>query len=150
MLSGSSLQESEDGRRFRACPWRRGGDGLSRLPTRHSPHQGRAASLQLPVHSLEGSGRAPAYLGSGTRALGQGEAPAGRLGPERQAVPDLDVLLQDQAAAEGALPLCAIPGGESRVAPWANSALSLEAGGWEVLGVTGSGGAGITCRDTHA
>lgn len=56
---------------------------------------------------------ASAYLGSGTRAPSQGAPPARGLGPERQAVPDLDVFLQDQAAAEGALSLCAIPKGES-------------------------------------
>lgn len=54
---------------------------------------------------------ASAYLGSGTRAPSQGTTPARGLGPKWQAMPDLDVFLQDQAAAEGAFSLCAIPRG---------------------------------------
>lgn len=59
--------------------------------------------------------RQGAYLGSGPGAPNHNAPPARRLVPERQAVPDLDVLLQDEAAAEGAFSFCAIPGGRGAV-----------------------------------
>lgn len=103
MLSGSSLHESEDWRRFRAGPW-------SRAEEMASPSVPRPR--QSPTSMSLTAGRASAYLGSGTRAPSQGIPSAGGLGPKRQAMPHLDVLLQDQAAAEGALALCAIPAGQ--------------------------------------
>lgn len=87
--------------------------------------------------------RACAYLGSGTGAPNHNAPPARGLGPERQAVPDLDVLLQDQAAAEGALPLHAVPGGSGRVGAGLQREASPEGGS------QGQGG-GVTCTGTHA
>lgn len=116
MLSGSSLQESEDWRRFRPGPWRiEGRDWASPSPPLILAPLPASGGQSTPYSSRSNgpnpAGWVSAYLGSGTGTPNHNTPPARGLGPERQAVPDLDVFLQDQAAAEGAFSLCAIPTG---------------------------------------
>lgn len=89
---------------------------LSLAPPRSLP-EATVSTFQFPTQSPSTAGRASAYLGSGTGTPSQSGPPARGLGPELQAMPDLDMFLQDQAAAEGAFSLCAIPEmGEDRMA----------------------------------
>lgn len=116
VLSGSSLHESEDWRRFRPGPWRKVKETGPHLQPGFLSNQ-RLTGFSLPQHNVR---RASSYLGSATRASHQSASSARRgLGPKGQAMPDLDMLLQDQTTTEGALSLCAIPsrGKVGRVAP---------------------------------